>query len=146
MTTIAWDGKTLAGDRLAVWAGLEMRCRKVYRVVAPNRRVALVGYTGSVAFVNAHLHWLYSGERPTFSGPDLKWSVLMLAEGGGMWIRHDNVDYWDQITGRRTFAVGSGADFALAAMELGKDAVAAVRVAAKLDHGTGGGVDVVRFR
>jgi ATP-dependent protease HslVU (ClpYQ) peptidase subunit len=41
-------------------------------------------------------------------------------------------------------AIGSGRDFALAAMKCGKGAVKAVEIAAELDTATGGGVDWVK--
>ena len=43
----------------------------------------------------------------------------------------------------RQAAVGSGRDFALAAMHLGKSAEEAVLVAAEFDPGTGNGVDTL---
>lgn len=147
MTCVAWDGEQLAGDRLGIWSGMRTRCRKVFRVIAPNGRIALVGYSGTMAFVRAHLHWLAGGERPTFTGPEFRWSVMMIDDRRNVWLRGDNADYWDKMMGPgERLAIGSGADFALASMLLGKSAPDAVRIASRLDHGTGGGVDVVRFK
>lgn len=145
MTCIAWDGEVLAGDRLGIWAGLRTRCRKVYRVVAPNGRLALVGFSGNMAFVKAYLFWLDGGEKPWFANAEFKWTVLMVDDRRNVYMRGDNADYWDHFRGRKTWAVGSGADYALAAMEMGRSAPDAVRIASRLDHGSGGGVDVVRF-
>ena len=43
----------------------------------------------------------------------------------------------------QNFAIGSGRDFALAAMHLGKTAVEAVEVACHFDSGCGNGIDTL---
>lgn len=46
----------------------------------------------------------------------------------------------------KPLAIGSGWQFALAAMDFGKTAKQAIEYAATRDNGTGGGVDYVRIR
>lgn len=144
MTVIVWDGKVLAADRKSVFGSTPMRARKVFLVVAPNGRIALVGYSGSAPFVAAHLAWLRGGERPTFTHPEFKWSVLLIDDARNVWWRGESADYWERQLCRRA-VIGSGSDYALGAMAHGADAVAAVRIASKLDIQCGMGVDVVRF-
>ncbi len=144
MTTIAWDGRELAGDRMATIGGTPIPYRKVFRVTAPNGRRALVGYSGSGAFVGAHLNWLRGGERPAFAHERFNWGVLLIDDAGIVWHRCAWADYWERLR-VRNWALGSGADYALAAMALGRSAREAVRLAHRLDHQTGLGVDVVCF-
>lgn len=121
-----------------------MPYRKVFRVMAPNRRRALVGYCGSGAFIAAHLHWLRGGERPAFTHARFEWQVLMVDDSFRVWSRCDDADYWDPRTLPR-WAVGSGADLAIGAMACGKTAREAVRIACRYDFKSGLGVDVVKF-
>ena len=144
MTVVVWDGKVLAGDRKSVLGGTPMRTRKVFRVIAPNKRVALIGYSGSNAFVRAHLAWLNGGDRPTFTHEKFDWAVMLVDDERKIWFRSWTADYWDRFLCRR-WAIGAGCDYALGAMDQGADAVEAVRAASRLDIGCGLGVDVVRF-
>ena len=62
MTTLAWDGRTLAADR-AVWSGaICYRVKKVYYVDSPKRGRLLVGFTGTAWFALLALDWLRAGE------------------------------------------------------------------------------------
>lgn len=144
MTCIAWDGRLLAGDRLCRFGQTPTTHRKVYRVQAPCGRRALVGYSGNMAFIKAHLHWLHGGERPDFTHGDFNWTVLMVDDRRQLYIRTTCSDYWERL-GIKRFAIGSGADFAMGAMECGVNAVEAVRIASRLDIGCGRGVDAVSF-
>ncbi len=146
MTTIAWDGKTLAGDRRAhVDLTPAGRTRKVYRVVAPNGRVALVGFAGSVAYARAYLHWLAGGDEPDRAGfAAAKWAVMMVDDSKRVYVRVNETNAWDDL-GRIRWAIGSGRWLALGAMAHGASAREALKIATKLDYETGDGVDVVRF-
>lgn len=146
MTTIAWDGHTLAGDRCATYGDTPMVAarRKVLRVIAPNKRVALVGFAGSAAFAIAFLAWLKGGEKPAFALTN-SWTVMMIDDHKGVWVRSSNSDAWELVGRRVNWAIGSGCDYALGAMHVGADAARAVRAAAGLDVSTGFGVDKVTF-
>lgn len=146
MTTIAWDGNELAADRKSHIGGVPSGgVTKVHRVIAPNRRVALVGFSGSMAYGNAYLHWLAGGEQPEQQKfAEAKWAILMIDDRRTVYYRCDRCNVWDCL-GRMPWAMGSGGDIARGAMAHGASATEAVRVASRLDIETGFGVNVVRF-
>lgn len=118
---------------------------KVRRLVAPNGRVALIGFAGSMAYGGAYLHWLAGGEAPdmrTFG--DSKWAILMVDDRRILHYRCDRSNVWDSL-GCSKWAMGTGGDIARGAMAHGATAVEAIRIASNLDIETGWGVDVVRF-
>lgn len=148
MTTIAWDGRTLAGDAMTTWGGTPMRAcvPKVHKVTAPNGRKALVGFSGSLAYGNAYLAWLNGGDKPDPKVPESTgWTVIMVDDEGGIWQRSDTSDAWTLLGRRVNWACGSGADYALGAMAAGATAEQAVKIASNLDTNTGFGVHAVRL-
>lgn len=58
MTTIAWDGATLAADKRAVNNGLFRTTTKIFRV---NDR--LFGFCGDAAYGNQMLQWIRDGQK-----------------------------------------------------------------------------------
>ena len=140
MTTIAWDGKSLAADKRVVICGLQRTTTKIHKVGA-----ALVGCSGSGYQAAEMLAWARAGfKKNTFpeSQRDDELAVEMLVIlPTGIQVYGDTpyaVEYED-----KHFAIGSGRDFALAAMFLGKSAQDAVLLAAEFDPGTGSGVDTL---
>lgn len=143
MTTVAWDGVTLAGD--SQWMVGSTRVGgspKVRRLTAPNGRRVLFGFAGDSAYMQAYLHWLAGGAQPTASGGS--WQILMIDEERDIYYRHDGSPYWDRF-GRRPCAIGNGTRYAVGAMAAGADAVQAVKIARRLDTDTGGRIRAVRF-
>lgn len=136
MTTIAWDGTTLAADRQLNIGDLKFSCCKVFRLDDGG----LLGGAGNYEDVLAIRDWMDGGERPN----DI-----------------DNVECIHVDVNRRAsrietrllhmpisetcHAVGSGAPYALAAMACGKTSPDAVRIAMRFDPGTGVGVDAIRL-
>ena len=59
MTCIAFDGKTLAADKLACMNGLRNTVTKIHRV-GP----LLVGGAGDSAFIGAMIEWIKAGREP----------------------------------------------------------------------------------
>lgn len=57
MTTIAWDGKTLAGDKQVTTGGTATKTTKVFKVKTKKGYV-LVGYSGDLADGQAFVEWL----------------------------------------------------------------------------------------
>jgi hypothetical protein len=140
MTTIAYDGRYLAADRREICSGLVRSMTKIFVFDS-----VVYAACGQIPDVLRIVEWLNSGyevkERPT------------LQEGGGwgLVIRKGATRTVHQIQGNtpvlhrlteRFCADGSGRDFALAAMALGKSARDAVELASLFDASTGGGVDV----
>lgn len=141
MTTVAWDGKTMAADTLAtdnwglkehvndkVWAGSDFLC-------------------GGAGEYHQLRKWRRMAEKMTlrdllmFGYPDYDKETndqaILVAGAEGCW-RHTGGIF---IKCSRPFhAIGSGRDYALGAMHFGASSRSAVVIAAEFDNGTGGEV------
>lgn len=143
MTTIAFDGHRMAADTLtADRFGLKLAAHKIYR--GPDY---LVGGSGAIGSV---VRWwngvgMYWGIEQVVRHGYPEWSetadnpCLLLAGHGGIW-EHSQGAFLP--VSRPYHAIGSGRDFALAAMRLGRTAQQAVILAQEFDVNTGGDVDV----
>jgi hypothetical protein len=150
MTTIAWDGVTLAADTLALSGCVRDFQRKVFRIAqegVPN--VRLYGFSGETQVAHAVKNWLNAGgnistgkDAPSMEKDDFSGIVI---DADGRCYHLQNRCIGIPITAQRYYAVGSGREMALTAMLLGKDAVEAVRCAAVFDPYTGGGVHSVQL-
>ena len=141
MTTIAFDGRTLAADKRSTIGGLYRTGTKIFRVGS-----SLVGYAGSGAQCSEMLAWARGGFRkaafPEAQRDTENSIVLLVIRPHGVIQIYEHspcaIEYED-----KQFAIGSGRDYALAAMRLGKNARDAVLLAAEFDPGTGNGVDTL---
>lgn len=129
MTTIAWDGTTLAGDSLGDRGGLKFTVQeKVFRLPG----VGLFGASGNWTDVLAVRDWLAGGDKPSsldeFSG------ILIHFDGRQELIAKNMLRHPVPMI---PFALGSGRDFAIAAMLCGKNARQAVELACGLDTYSG---------
>lgn len=139
MTTIAWDGRTLAGDRRGNAAGMAYEVCKLRRTSDGH----LLGFSGDIGVGMLMLDWLdRGGPRPHQQDSDRWATVLEIEPDGACWC-HGRDARWR--IEQPFFAIGSGRDFALAAMALGRTAAEAVDLAARFDTGTGNGVDALTF-
>jgi len=141
MTTIAWDGKTLAADKRATHGGLIFTVTKIFRI-----RGYLVGASGDFDRIMETIAWFSDGADPAKVPPHSRSNdeyVGMLVIGpGGLIEKYERGPLPYRIESK-LHAIGSGRDFAMAAMYLGKTAIEAVEVATALDTGTGNGVDTL---
>lgn len=145
MTTIAWDGKTLAGDRLCTGGGTKYERRKVTKYA---QRAELIAYAGRVDVGEEMVHWylLHLPRREQFPAGqrDESTSVtFIVVDSSGDIIEYGITPYPIRHSKPRFYAIGSGREYAMAAMHCGKTAAEAVEIAAVYDLYTGGGVDVV---
>lgn len=130
MTTVAWDGITLAADRqMSLFRG---STTKIHRLVDGR----LYGACGQLQDAVAVKEWLEKGgEKPkvtdNFHAIIVDQSMCYSMEDKLVLLPRD----------RPMFAVGSGRDFAMAAMLLGKTAAEAILIAHQLDTDTGPQVD-----
>jgi hypothetical protein len=138
MTVIAWDGRTLAADKQTTAGGRPRVTTKVYRV--PEGLVAMCG--SSVASV-AVLEWFQKGrppnDYPAIQKTDKDCGAMFVDWTGQLWIYEDH-PHAIRIENRFD-AMGSGRDYAIAALHLGHDARTAVKVACELDVSCGQGID-----
>lgn len=144
MTVIAWDGKTLASDKAATCVGYRSTVTKIYRVPG-----GLVGLSGDGDRALELLAWFRAG-RDIATWPresqnkDDRGSVVFIDESGRC-LGYDKTPY-PQHNEQAFCAMGSGRDYALAAMYLGFDARKAVEVACALDNGCGCGIDTLTLQ
>lgn len=139
MTTLAYANRCLAADSLVTCGGkFEGYVTKIFRVNG-----LLVGASGSAPVCIRFCEWVRAGlkgECP-FEGKD---------EGNGLVVMPDGlIVVWGHlgpwlVRGRSMYALGSGQEFALGALELGATAAQAVAVAMKHDTGTGGEIVTLR--
>lgn len=142
MTVIAWDGKTLAGDKRTNFGGLHATTTKVHRLPGG----ALVGCAGNAAQIGEMIHWLGAGADPdkmpaVQRDPKECVSALVISPDGKV-LQYENTPHPIRIENGQ-WAIGSGRDFALAAMLLGRDAIDAVKVSIAFDGGCGNGIDAL---
>jgi ATP-dependent protease HslVU (ClpYQ) peptidase subunit len=135
MTTIATDGKTMAGDGQAQtdMTIVDSNRRKVFRLTNGS----LVGCAGNSVDAISFRRWLDDdGNKPHIKE---EFAALVLNKNG-------DVEYYDRLLVPLELslptAIGSGADFALAAMDAGASPAQAVEIAARRDPYTGGTITV----
>lgn len=134
MTTVAYDGITLAADSRGIDDGVIMGDReiKLHKVGS-----SLVGMAGECCAMPAFIEFLETGvwvkEAEGCSAIVVSGVSAKLYEGNKYPLKI-----------HAPYAIGSGAIAALAAMYAGVDAVKAVKIASRLDPGTGGRVMKMR--
>lgn len=141
MTTIAWDGRTLAADRQATIGTLKRTTRKIWCVC--DKLVAFVGDSDQVLEL---LHWMRRGAGPTDFPEhqrrgDSDNRIVVITSDRRIQV-YERTPFPIEF-GDKHFAMGSGRDFALGAMAMGATAREALQVASNLDCGTGMGIDWV---
>lgn len=142
MTTIAYANGIMAGDKQANIGdnGKHGRVTKVFKING-----CLIGFSGHSDVAMALLRW-FSGGCKDEDWPELQYEnrdcAMLVVEESGVVKMYER--YPIPIVMEHKFhAIGSGRDFAMAAMHLGHDPIKAVEVACELDAYTGGGIDVV---
>lgn len=147
MTTIAWDGKTLAGDQ-GSWSGPARRhVRKVFRIKARDGNEFLVGFCGDGAFALAVLAWMRGeDEKPSYRtfgvSPDLQ-CAMVIDKDLTVWGLGASLTYYR--FDEKMMAMGGGQEFAWGALEAGASAARAIEIAIKRSDYAAFGVDTVSF-
>lgn len=141
MTTVAWDGVSLAADSQATTSS-GVRCRATKIVKSPNGFVA--AGAGGLNSITPWLRWVAAGLKPDDQPTTLdKESTLLIVDPRGRAYTFEGSAVRLPMRDKQ-WAIGSGSDLALGAMAMGADARTAVKVAAKFDVYTGGRVVVLR--
>lgn len=139
MTVIAYDGNTLAADKLGSSSGLRNTITKISRIGD-----LLVGGSGEIALIGNMLEWIRSGRDPAQFPASQRdkddWQPVLVIEADGTPSLYDRSPHPIRYE-QRCCALGSGRDYAMAAMYLGKTAPEAVLIACALDTGYGNGMD-----
>ena len=139
MTTIAWDGETLAADRRADYGNMKLDATKIFWLEGATRpanieHAVLFAWSGMYQAGLAVKAWLeMKADKPSLTSDD----------GSGMIVtQHREVFRLENRlvpipVVEKFYAMGSGRDFAMAAMALNQTAVQAVVLASKFDAYTG---------
>lgn len=142
MTVIAWDGTTLAADKRATANGVVRTTTKISRI-----KGHLVAFSGDLDVGMALLNWYKDGcvpeKWPQAQKTD-RWTSLLVITPEGKITKYETEPY-PLLFEDKQFAMGSGRDFALAAMYLGKSAREAVKITNALSVECGNGIDWLRL-
>jgi 20S proteasome alpha/beta subunit len=143
MTCIAWDGATLAADKRCALGSLIRTTTKIF-----NFGDCFAGYAGDAAVGEELVAWFKAGHVPadfpeSQRSKDSWTSLLVIWRNGDIW-KFESTPHAVKFPPQQ-FAIGSGRDFAMAAMHCGKTAQEAVEVACVFDNGCGNGVDILSF-
>lgn len=144
MSTVVYKDGDLASDSKAYGGkgmpspGLKNKARRLQ----DGTRVGVV--TAIVGMAERFTAWLEAGADPAAWGQgDADLRALVIRPDGGLYLYDDSLWPSGPIKSAR-YAIGSGSEYAMAAMLMGADIVRAVEVAAELDPHTGGPVTVLR--
>jgi ATP-dependent protease HslVU (ClpYQ) peptidase subunit len=138
VTTIATDGKSMAGDGLCTGDGL-IHGRSVGKVCRlPDGRI--VGSAGTAYGQQAFAEWLINGgDKPRLAD---SFEGLVLHPDGRCLTYNEHCQSCDQ---ELPAVTGSGGALALGAMLAGKNPAEAVAIAADRDPFTGGTITVLHL-
>lgn len=145
MTVIAWDGKTLSADKQAVSGGYGQTVTKIFKLCGE-----LYGFAGNAGHAAALVVWFNNGAiienwpEPS-DKEDVANFIVITKDGQIREYEGGACGYYDIVEDRFT-AMGSGRDYALAAMYLGQDSRTAVEVACALDINCGKGIDTLTLK
>jgi hypothetical protein len=139
MTTVAWDGKTLAADSQSTTGSVRGTAAKL----AKNRDGFLVAGSGDLGTVKVWINWVLAGMPPDQQPTSIEEANILVIDPRGRPSLFSGLAVAQPLP-RRQWAIGSGGDIALGAMAAGADARQAVKIACKLDVYSGGRVVVLR--
>lgn len=134
MTTIAWDGKTMAADRLST--DHKAPVPKLHTLHSGE----VVGGCGRHEHVLCAIDWLENGGPKPDLGDDT-FTLLMVDVDGRAYTYSNRLVAMPVLT--PFHAIGSGSKYAMGAMAALVGAYDAVCIAAEFDHNTGCGVDTI---
>lgn len=148
MTTIACSRTEMAADMRVTWPGKgnddentrihSAHCIKIERICD-----ALIGTSGDYAAGVRFHDWMRAGCPKRLPRLARDFRALKLTKEGIFYIDSTDATWMPQ--GTEFYAIGSGAHYALGAMEMGADPKRAVEVAKEYDPYTGGKVMVLKL-
>ena len=147
MSVIAWDGQRMASDSLCMdSSGRKAFVKKMWRLEDGS----LFGAVGRLEQGLLLKEWIEGGceedkvPAPLPNSEDT--ACLWVKKGGEVWhLSNDAVPFQLTIAGERggIDAVGAGADYALAVLEMGYSAPEAVKIAIRFNGFCGGDIQIL---
>lgn len=148
MTSIAWDGTTLAADGQVTCGNtiLGTKTKKIHKLKGKFRGETLLAFASSGDAVGSEYikKWLESGGDVDDWPEGFKISLIVVTDKN-VYITTDEIR-WLCLSERKVESIGSGQDFVFSALELGLDAVAAVKHACKMDIYSSGTITKIKLR
>ncbi len=140
MSTIAWDGKTLAADRQTSSNNTAFTCHKIRKLSSGE----IAGFVGSYGQGLMLVQWYEAGADPAtypkFQENKDDWTILVIVKPSGQIFEYEQLPVAIPLLDRLS-AWGSGGKIALGAMAAGQTATQAIQIASQFDINTGMGVD-----
>ena len=145
MTVIAWDGTTLAADKLMCCGNTKKTVTKIFKKDIAGE-CCLLAITGNLSVGMETLDWYLSGAHcseypPANRSVDSGASLIVIKKDGSV-LKYESSPSPFKNEGPFC-AFGSGEETALAAMECGANAQRAVEVTCKYNAGCGNGIDTL---
>lgn len=126
----------MAADSQTEWYYSEFGMKKIFRV-----KNMIVGYSGEMALGTQFIKWLSGkGDKPKFTDDD-SFSAIVIKKGKCYQYDKTLIPLYSEPYA----AIGSGAKFAIAAMDCGKCAKDAIKIAKRRDSATGGNIKVIKI-
>jgi 20S proteasome alpha/beta subunit len=143
MTTVAWDGVTLAADQQQTRGSVKTRSEKLRRLSDGS----LLAGAGTCSYIELIVRWIEAGEkyddRPATWDDDDTATVLRVMPDGSL-VEYDNY-LVRMLVSEPRYAIGSGSDFAQAILDRGGSAREAVEAGIARDIYSGYGVSEMRL-
>ena len=143
MTVIAWDGKTLAADKMTVCGDMGSTVTKIFK---PDNSEYILAICGEIAKGLVLVDWFINGQNkedyPEFQSTD-DWARLVCAKKGE--ILSFEADPIPITIEDDYHAWGTGRDYAMGAMYAGCTAEEAILAANKHSITCGCGVDAFKL-
>lgn len=142
MTTIAWDGKTLATDSFGTRGDtvVSFNVKKLFLDVGPYKAVAFAGTYQDCAPL---IDWIKSEHEGDKNNNEPKiesaFNLVCIDEEGQCFTLHDGTPF-NFVREESLWTSGSGQSVALGALHAGAKAVEAVEIATVLDTVSGGDI------
>ena len=141
MSVIAWDGKTLAADRMATAGCMRKTATKIFKLESGE----VLAFSGIVEQALVLMAWFKDGQDPA------KWPAFQRKDGDDWTIMVVAYEVDELFTYQQEpvaqpvedpyMAWGEGREFAMGAMAMGANARLAVEVTSRLCVSCGQGVD-----
>lgn len=140
MTVLAWDGVSLAADRLACAGNMRATVTKIVRC-----EDELIGICGAMSLGNLLRNWYLNGAAPDMfpeSGIDDDTTEMVVIKADGkVWMYSGSSTPFE--IEDKLCAFGAGNEAALAALYCGATAEQAVKITSMINITCGNGIDVL---